>query len=74
MRCESPPPKASRTHAHRTAHTAAAESTNDLLMTTNLARRAADRVVFSATNAPLHFLSKDDLGSAAGNEMVLNFY
>ena len=44
------------------------------LLTMNLARRAADRVVFSTTIAPLHFLRKDDLGSAAGNEMVLNFY
>ena len=44
------------------------------LLTTCLARCAADRVVFSATNMPLHLLRKDDLGSAAGNEMVLNFY
>ena len=45
------------------------------LLTMNLARHAADRVVFSTTIAPLHFLRKDDLGGAAGNsEMVLNFH
>ena len=44
------------------------------LLTTCLVCLAADRVVFSATNVAFHFFQKDDLGSAAGNEMVLNFY
>ena len=43
-----------------------------LLLTTCLACLAADRVVFSTTNDSLLFLQTDDVGSAAGEEMVLD--
>ena len=42
------------------------------LLTTCLACLAADRVVFSTTNDSLLFLQTDDVGSAAGEEMVLD--
>ena len=42
------------------------------LLTTCLARCAADRVVFSTTNSSLLFAQTDDVGSAAGEEMVLD--
>ena len=42
------------------------------LLTTCLACLAADRVHFSTTNNSLLFLQTDDVGSAAGEEMVLD--
>ena len=42
------------------------------LLTTFLVRCAADRVHFSTTNNSLLFLQTDDVGSAAGEEMVLD--
>ena len=42
------------------------------LLTTCLACLAADRVVFAAKNNSLLFVQTDDVGSAAGEEMVLD--
>ena len=44
------------------------------LLTTCLARCAADRVYFLTINTHFLFLQIDDVGSAAGEAMVLDFY
>ena len=66
VRCERSPPKASRTHAHRIAHTAAAEAAADHV---SRALRYGQGLLLDFL-----FLQIDDVGSAAGEAMVLDCY
>ena len=71
MRCERSPPKASRTHAHRTAHTAAAEAPTHHV---SRALRCGQGPLLDDQQLKLLFSQTDDVGSAAGEEMVLDVY